>query len=207
MISKQNLEKAIMGLMVVAFILVGFVFLKVNSLGVAEPQQTNNQNSGSTANLAVDVVPKGTPRIYGAELGVNYDDVSSTDQKKADETINKLGRLDTSIKLSGNDLERYKKIALQISCEYCCGADSIIFPTGEAACGCAHSYAMRGVAKYIITKHPSEFTDEQILEEMAKWKTLFFPGQISQKAAILKSKGIETNYINLASNKYRNIQG
>ena len=29
---------------------------------------------------------------------------------------------------------------------------------------------------------------------------------MAQKAAVLKSKGIELNYINLASNKYRGIE-
>ena len=65
---------------------------------------------------------------------------------------------------------------------------------------------MRGLAKYLITKHGSEFTDDQILEEMGKWKVLFFPEIHMQKAAALKQNGIELNYINLASNLYRNIE-
>ena len=65
---------------------------------------------------------------------------------------------------------------------------------------------MRGVSKYLIKYHPNEFTDDQILIELGKWKTLFFPGIMAQKAAALKSKGIELNYINLASNKYRGIE-
>ena len=103
-------------------------------------------------------------------------------------------------------MQRYIDIGLQISCEYCCGADSIIFSNGKAACGCAHSYAMRGLAKYLIKNHGTEFTDDEILEELGKWKVLFFPGIHETKAAVLKSKGIELNYINLASNKYRGIE-
>ena len=61
---------------------------------------------------------------------------------------------------------------------------------------------MRGIAKYLIKNHPAEFTDERILEELSKWKILFFPSQMAAKAQVLKSKGIELNYINLASNKY-----
>lgn len=151
----------------------------------------------------IDVIPKGVPAVYGSELGVSYNDVSPNDPYKADATIGVLGNLDNKITLSGADLTRYIKIASQISCEYCCGAKSIIFSNGQAACGCAHSYAMRGLAKYLITKHGKEFTDDQVLEELGKWKTLFFPSQITQKASILKAQGIELNYINLASNKYR----
>jgi len=155
---------------------------------------------------ASDVIPSGTPEIYGKELGVNYDDISLIDPRKADATISRLGNLDVSLTLTGNELQRYISIASQISCEYCCGAESIIFSNGQAACGCAHSYAMRGLAKYIIQNHPTEFTDDEILSELGKWKVLFFPEIHEQKASVLKSQGIEFNYINLASNKYRGIE-
>lgn len=155
---------------------------------------------------AAEIMPSGVPKIYGKELGVNYDDVSATNLQKAESTIKVLGNLDTSIKLTGSDLQCYIGIASQISCEYCCGADSIIFENGDAACGCAHSYAMRGLAKYLIKNHGSEFSDDEILEEMGKWKVLFFPAQHQAKASALKDKGIELNYINLASNKYRGIE-
>ncbi len=156
--------------------------------------------------LDFSVIPTGVPAIYGSEVGVAYDDVSPDNPQSADATITKLGNLDRSITLEGAQKERYIAITSRISCEYCCGADSIIFPNGEAACGCAHSYAMRGVAKYLVQNHGDEFSDEEILEELGKWKTLFFPGQITAKAQILASQGIELNYVNLASNKYRDIE-
>ena len=158
------------------------------------------------------VAPKGVPDVYGQEIGISFDDISADDPAKADETIKKLAAYDVNIKLSGDSLQRYISIASNISCEYCCGAPSIIFPenigkykAGDAACGCAHSYAMRGLAKYLIQNH-AEMSDSQILEELGKWKTLFFPDIMSQKADVLKQKGIEFNYINLASNNYRGIE-
>jgi len=162
------------------------------------------QSKVQASNL--DVIPKGVPKLYGRELGVSFDDVSSVNPQKADATIKKVGVLDTKIELEGNDLKRYIEIVSKISCEYCCGADSIIFSDGKAACGCAHSFAMRGLAKYLIKYHPNDFTNDEILEELGKWKTLFFPAQLTQKAQVLKSKGIELNYINLASQKYRDIE-
>ncbi|MBI2046630.1 hypothetical protein HYT26_00495 [Candidatus Pacearchaeota archaeon] len=155
---------------------------------------------------ASEIIPSGIPAVYGGELGVRYDDISTANPRQADATIGVLGKFDNSITLTGSDLQRYIDIGLQISCEYCCGADSIIFSNGKAACGCAHSYAMRGLAKYLIKNHGTEFTDDEILEELGKWKVLFFPGIHETKAAVLKSKGIELNYINLASNKYRGIE-
>jgi len=85
------------------------------------------------------VIPKGIPAIYGKELGVSFDDVNVKNPGKADETIRKLGILDVNLNLQGKELERYINIASKISCEYCCGAESIIFSNGQPACGCAHS--------------------------------------------------------------------
>ena len=179
--------------------------LKVTVPG-SEPIGNSGAATGGVTSLSVDVIPKGVPKVYGEELGVSYDGVTPNDAQLTEQTISKLAVLDQQIELSGDLLQRYITIASQISCEYCCGAPAIINTKGDAACGCAHSYAMRGLAKYLLTKHASEFTNNQILEEMGKWKTLFFPTQLSQKAQVLIDKGIELNYINLASNKYRGVE-
>ena len=156
------------------------------------------------------VIPTGSPDIYGEKLGLSFDDVSPNDPYRADAVISKLAQIDRSLNLDGANLERYIDILYNlndgISCEYCCGARSIIFENGQAACGCAHSYAMRGLTKYLITELGDKFTDLEILEEIGKWKTLFFPTQMQLKADILKENGVEFNYVNLASNKYRGIE-
>lgn len=173
-------------------------------------------SSGITGNVigtvsASEIIPAGTPEIYGEELGVSYDDISASNPQLADSTIRLLGNIDRSETLEGEELERYIEILYNlengISCEYCCGARSIIFDNGQPACGCAHSYAMRGLTKYLIKYHGDAFTDEEILAEIGKWKVLFFPEIHEQKAQILEANGIDsTNYINLASNIYRNIE-
>ncbi len=199
------------------------IVLLVAALGVVGFNAYRLNGSGSTVAVAPapaaagnvvaqpgldgpDVMPKGVPEIYGKELGVRYDDISSADPQKSDAIIAKIGSMDNGIRLSGKDKERYIGVASMIGCEYCCGSESIIFSNGEAACGCAHSFAMRGLAKYLITQHGSEFTDDAILEELGKWKTLFFPDKLTAKAKVLQQKGIDLNYINLASNKYRGIE-
>jgi len=156
---------------------------------------------------ASGIIPTGTPAVYGAEIGVSYDDVTPSNPQSANLAISKLKQLDQTLTLEGADLERYIKVVSQISCEYCCGAESIIFNDGRAACGCAHSYAMRGLAKYLITEHGDEYTDEEILSELGKWKVLFFPGIHEQKAQALEAQGVDsTNYVYLASNAYRGIE-
>lgn len=220
------LRKAAVMLVAVTLIVVLFNAVQLNKLkdrtgisatGAASGSVTNTNAASAMDQMisteqaqgvlpGIDVSPKGTPEIYGKELGVSFDDIKIEAPEKANAAIKKLGALDQQITLTGADLERYIAIASQISCEYCCGAPSIIFADGKAACGCAHSFAMRGVAKYLIKNHGAEYTNDEILEELGKWKTLFFPGKLAEKAAVLKAKGIELNYINIASNKYRGIE-
>ena len=154
---------------------------------------------------ASSIIPKGVPAVYGEELGVSYDDVSADNPGLADATIQKLTAYE-DMQLDNATMTRYIRIGGSISCEYCCGAKSIIFTNGQRACGCAHSYAMRGLAKYLLTNHP-DMTDIEILSELGKWKVLFFPGIHEQKAQVLEANGIDSsNYINLASNLYRGIE-
>lgn len=221
----EQWSKISAGLLAVALVFSIINFFQLNTMSGMVSAGSFSQVGGgdnsiatNTSNLSEDSVtpsipavlfagmPKGVPPIYGPELGVSYDDISADNPVKADETIRKMAALDQSITLEGDQLTRYIKIASQMSCEYCCGVPSIITKNGEAACGCAHSFAMRGLGKYLVSKHGSEYSDEQILEEMGKWKALFFPGPISEKAVILKSQGIEQNFINLASNNYRGIK-
>ncbi len=206
----DNLEKITLGIVVVMLLVVGFNAYQISQLKSPAAQAistpTGKAVAAITQTAGPDVIPKGIPDIYGKELGVSFDDVSAVNPQVADNTIRKLGLLDEKLSVDGKDKERYIAIASRISCEYCCGAESIILPDGKAACGCAHSYAMRGLAKYLIQNHAKEYTDDQILEELGKWKTLFFPSKITAKAKVLQSKSIELNYINLASNKYRNIE-
>jgi hypothetical protein len=62
---------------------------------------------------------------------------------------------------------------------------------GIRACGCAHSYAMRGLIKYLVINHSDEYTEDEILAEVNRWKTLFFPKQSIQKV-IMSGKGTGT---------------
>lgn len=196
----------LVGLFIFNQFMISTIYSTTGLSGSSSDITTSSVSATDLQSMLTAVIPKGVPAVYGAELGVKYDDISASNAGLADQTISKLAVYDTKITLEGADLERYIKIASEISCEYCCGAQAIIFNNGAAACGCAHSQAMRGLAKYLIKNHPNDFTDDEILEELGKWKTLFFPTNLAQKALILKEKGIELNYINIASNKYRGIE-
>jgi len=175
---------------------------RYSALAVA-PAASDSQGGASGASLqslAAKVMPKGIPVVYGSELGVSYDDPVKA--------MAVLGPMD-----DGNGMKdaamnaRYVKIGSMMACEYCCGATTLVFPNGQAACGCQHSYVMRGLAKYLIEKHGSEFTDEQILAELGKWKALFFPKPVLTKALAFESAGKDaSNIVDLTSNKFQGFE-
>lgn len=118
--------------------------------------------------LKAEIMPKGTPD-YGEEAGVSYDNVESS--------LRTLAGYEKIISLSGADQERFIKIATTkgTACEFCCGIGDAGFgtSTGRIACGCSHNVAFGGLTKWLIKN--SDYTDDQIVEEIGKWKLLFFP--------------------------------
>jgi hypothetical protein len=135
-------------------------------------------------------MPSGIPDIYGQELNISFD--------KIQDAINKVrvfgptyGKEGKKIILTGENLERYTNIGLQTSCQYCCRAKTLVRKDGKAACGCAHSIMMRGLAAYLIENHP-ELSDKQILDELSIWKVAYFPKQsLSTKLQDLEKAGDE----------------
>lgn len=126
------------------------------------------------------VISQGVPEVYGSEIGVSFDNVQAS--------IDIMRQYDPSygkkkITLVGDNLQRYINVGLKISCEYCCSAKSIIRPDGQAACGCAHSKAMRGLLAYLIQNHGDQYTNDELLRELARWKGMYFPKQMIKKLA------------------------
>ncbi len=149
--------------------------------------------TGDAVNDAIAIaIPTGVPDIYGKELGISFD--TPVESMAMLESIDRGNR---KITLVGKDLERYVKIASMTACEYCCGATTLVFKDGRAACGCAHSAAMRGLIAYMIKNHP-DTSDDKILEEANRWKALFFPKQSVQKVldAQTKSGKLDSSALN-----------
>jgi hypothetical protein len=187
-------------LLIIAVAIVAFNQLTLSSLspsgGAAVTGQiirTGNPGSGAfsytdTGNPVQDAINvvfyTGQPEW--SDGSISYDDVTGS--------LKILANLDRAIDTNSLDpalKERYIAIGTKISCEYCCGAKAVIFADGRAACGCSHSYALRGIAKYLLTQYGDSYTDEEILTEMTKWKNLFFPKDTVKKAAALIANGME----------------
>lgn len=117
--------------------------------------------------------PTGTPE-YGEALGVSYDD-----------PINSLSTLSSmfrglKVEVEANDPEafqRYVNLASNpygVSCEYCCGVGPIGADSkGNSRCGCQHNPAVLSLTLYLAAY--TDYNDGEILREVMRWKTLFFP--------------------------------
>lgn len=156
------------------------VFAQISNTIIGKTSASSNVNlTGDLTQDAINlVISSGVPEVYGPELGVIFDQVqqSMNIMKQYDPTYGKK-----KITLSGNDQQRYINVGLKISCEYCCGAKAIVFEDGRAACGCAHAIAMRGLIAYLVQNHGNEYSDDEILREIARWKGMYYPKQTIKK--------------------------
>lgn len=117
--------------------------------------------------------PTGTPD-YGEQLEVSFDDPINS--------LAKLARMYAPLKAevqktNPDGWEKFMNLASKpvgISCEYCCGIGPIgIDRNGNSGCGCQHNPALLTVALYLSSY--TDYSDGEILREVMRWKTLFFP--------------------------------
>ncbi len=130
--------------------------------------------SVQTSDDALTVMfPSGMPD-YGQALGVSFDDpVGSLSTLSA-----MYPGLKAEVQKSKPEAwQRFMSLASQpvgISCEYCCGVGPIgITKAGDSACGCQHNPALLSMALYLTAY--TDYNEGEILREVMKWKTLFFP--------------------------------
>ncbi|MEK6973732.1 MAG: hypothetical protein AABW41_00585 [Nanoarchaeota archaeon] len=209
--NKKPITKINLFLIVAIFALVLFNQFQLSNLNkleitgniikdIKETSETSGQSSSTIPLQAAlnEIISKGIPEIYGKELVISYDDPvkGMNVLNQYDDLTDQTGRGSKAITLSPEKQQRYLKITNSIGCEFCCGAQTLTTKSGEPACGCAHSGAMRGLAKYLLDKHP-EMADEQILSELVKWKILFFPKDMAKQ--YLASKGISVSANDLPS--------
>lgn len=137
---------------------------KVKSLPTISEISITPSTGDPATDLVNNVVPRGTP-WYGPEAGVSFDDPIKSQQLWA------KGR---AIQLNSDEQKRWDRIVNSFTCDYCCGSPKN--PTIITQCGCAHSQAAQGMAKWFIQNHGDQYSDEEIYGEMARWYALWYPG-------------------------------
>lgn len=156
------------------------------SSGSSKGTKLSVKLSGDVVQDAIKaVVPTGTP-LYGAELGVSFDDPVNS--------LEILAKLDSQVptsSLTEEEKARFVNVGTKISCEFCCGAPAVIDESGRSLCGCSHAASFKGLSKYLIKSHPDEWTDDEILLELTKWKALYYPRNMVEKAVAALENGLE----------------
>ncbi len=137
---------------------------KVKSLPTISELSIQSSTGNPAQDLLNNVIPKGTP-WYGQEAGVSFDDPIAAQ---------KLWAKGKAIQLSQDEQKRWSRIVNSFTCDYCCGSPQN--PTIITQCGCAHSQAAQGMAKWFIKNYGSKYSDEEIYGEMARWYALWYPG-------------------------------
>ena len=138
------------------------------------PKSTGNPTQDAIA----AVVPTGTPFYIlegpGAEKvkGATFDDPITSQKVWASLLGSRRFGTENTIQLTPEEEKRWQRLTSVFTCDFCCGGPNSV--TTINRCGCAHSYAWQGMAKFFIKYYPN-YTDEQILGEMTKWKGLWYP--------------------------------
>jgi len=136
------------------------------------------------------MLPAGTPE-YGDAMGVSFDDPVGS--------LTKLQRafpgLQKEMKENHPEAwQRYLNLATKpvgISCEYCCGVGPIgINPDGSSRCGCSHNPAVHSVTMWLMMN--TEYADAEVLREVLKWKTAWFPKNMVTLAYQVATQGAPT---------------
>lgn len=113
--------------------------------------------------LLNNLVPTGTP-WYGTAAGVSFDDPVGAQN---------AWQKGLGVQLAPAEQERWNRIVNSFTCDYCCGSPQR--PTIITHCGCAHSRAAQGMAKWFVKNYGSQYSDEEIYGEMARWYALWYP--------------------------------
>ena len=116
-----------------------------------------------TTDAVSAVVPTGVP-FYAPEGISFYDPLTS--QK----LWTQVGK---NIQLTPEQQQRWQRIVGLFTCDFCCGGPSSV--TIINRCGCAHSKAWQAMAKFFVANYDDQYTDEQIMGEMTKWKAAWYP--------------------------------
>jgi len=141
------------------------------SVAAMFPELKNVKNEQDAISI---MIPSGAPEYSEALGGISFDDPVTSMEYLAKwyPTINS--------EIKNNDPEtwqRYLKLAAAprgISCEFCCGVGPQgITADGKPKCGCQHLPALLGLTLGLMKN--TDYSDVEILKEVMKWKTIFFP--------------------------------
>ncbi|MBI4135490.1 hypothetical protein HY477_02035 [Candidatus Uhrbacteria bacterium] len=120
---------------------------------------------GLDAVEAAKVVMLATGTPFYAPPGISFDDPVSA--------LAAWQPFERQIQLPPDREQRFQKIISTMTCDYCCGGPNQI--TTINRCGCRHAQAYRSIAKHLLQTVGDQYTDEEILGELQRWKGVWYP--------------------------------
>ena len=86
---QESVNKLVIGLLIATLFIIGFNSLRLSSMGefVSAAAASPEGITGAAIVSGSGILPTGVPAVYGQELDVSYDDVSSYNPEKTDQTI------------------------------------------------------------------------------------------------------------------------
>ncbi|MBI2651174.1 hypothetical protein HYX01_01780 [Candidatus Woesearchaeota archaeon] len=133
----------------------------------------------TTEDAIAIMIPTGTPE-YGNSMGVSFDEPI----KSMEAMANAYPALKKQAQEKPEVWQRYLNLAAAprgIACEFCCGVGAQgIDSKGDLRCGCQHNPAVQTITLWLMLN--TDYTDAEILKEVYKWKSLFFPKNMVELA-------------------------
>lgn len=126
----------------------------------------------TTEDAIAVMIAVGTPD-YGEAMGVSFDDPVNA----LGDLANAYGTLKQQAQQNPEIWERYLSLAAAprgVSCEFCCGVGAQgVDARGNLRCGCKHNPGAQAVALWLMLN--TDYSDAQILKEVYRWKSIWFP--------------------------------
>ena len=144
----------------------------------------------TTEDAIAMMIPTGTPD-YGPAMGVSFDEPI----KSMESMAGAYPALKQQAQQNQQIWQRYLNLAAAprgISCEFCCGVGPQgIDAKGNLKCGCQHLPAIHTVTLWLMMN--TDYSDAQILREVMRWRSLFFPKDMVELA--LKISGGDSSVL------------
>lgn len=137
-----------------------------------EPRGTDLVEAAKTVMIA-----RGTP--FYAPQGITFDDPVGA--------LAAWQGYEAAITLPPDLDARHKRIIGMMTCDYCCGSPGSV--TIINRCGCQHAQAYRSIAKYLLQKYGTKYSDEEILGELQRWKGLWYPKGVVEDYLLATGRG------------------
>lgn len=120
----------------------------------------------------------GTGAPFYAPEGVSFDDAvgALTEWQKYE-----------GLELPQDLLDRYQRLIMTFTCNFCCGSPNSVTITGQ--CGGGHAKAARGFFRYMLSNYGDQYTDDQLVGEGFRWQAVWYPEGVVEDYLLATGRG------------------